>query len=125
MSTKIVVSCPECQTKLRLKNRALLGKRRDCPRCGHSFVLRPVKDKEKSEQSAAPVLPRRGSQTPDRQMTVQASRHKTVVIAAGCVFAVGIVVGVSVILRGTDQESVDLAVQDGPDSFASKHRRAA
>ena len=45
MSTKVVVSCPECHAKLKLKNRASLGKRRACPRCGHSFVLRPVRAK--------------------------------------------------------------------------------
>jgi outer membrane protein assembly factor BamB len=61
MSQKIVVSCPKCRSRLTLKNRANLGKRKPCPRCGHSFVVRASEEQNDSDQSTGPSLSRLGS----------------------------------------------------------------
>lgn len=103
MSTKIVVACPECHAKLKLKSRASLGKRRDCPRCGHSFELRESRDETKDERLADSVIPRRSSQTPVREKKTQTSKQRTVVFVAACVLAVGIIAGASTFFRGPDQ----------------------
>ncbi|MBL4884568.1 MAG: hypothetical protein JKY95_08555 [Planctomycetaceae bacterium] len=35
----ISIPCPKCQSKLKLKDRSLLGKTGKCPKCQHKFVL--------------------------------------------------------------------------------------
>lgn len=56
MSNRIVVSCPSCEAKLKLKNRAYLGRRKNCPKCGESFILR---QSEKQKTIAASRLIRK------------------------------------------------------------------
>ena len=125
MSTKIVISCPECSAKLKLKSRASLGKRRDCPRCGHSFVLRESKDKTKGERPADPVMPRRSSQTLRRKKKAQSSKQKTVVIVAGCVLAVLIVVGASMFFGDSDPVNAPEGQVAANDSSSAERKNRA
>ncbi len=41
----ISIPCPKCQSKLKLKDRSLLGKTGKCPKCQHRFVLQEPVEK--------------------------------------------------------------------------------
>ena len=34
-----LISCPKCQQNLKIENHSLLGRRGQCPKCGHKFLL--------------------------------------------------------------------------------------
>ena len=43
------ILCPKCRAELHLRNRGLLGRRGQCPQCGHRFVLQESDDTELDE----------------------------------------------------------------------------
>lgn len=45
-SQTVTVACPECDSKLKLKNRSMLGKVGKCPQCGHRFKLEAPEEVE-------------------------------------------------------------------------------
>lgn len=89
MSGNLVVSCPKCQAQFKLSSRALLGKVRDCPNCGHSFAWRAA-----AGDSAAPDSRRKSS-----------SAYRSVVLLAGCLLAVGVAVGAALLVNGRNHEA--------------------
>ena len=55
----ILIPCPQCNRELKLPDRALLGRKGKCPKCGHTFVLK--------ESTAAPPKPAQSDPVVDNE----------------------------------------------------------
>lgn len=58
MSDPVLTRCTGCSSKMRIKNRDVVGRKIRCPRCESVFVVRPL-----AEMSAAPVAATSGRET--------------------------------------------------------------
>lgn len=59
----VIVTCPECGAKLKLKSRAILGKTRPCPKCKTPFLLYEENNEPDYDLDARGVELRQGTRS--------------------------------------------------------------
>ncbi|MEX0704909.1 MAG: DUF1559 domain-containing protein [Planctomycetales bacterium] len=137
MAAALIAQCPECGTKLAVKDPAALGKKARCGKCRHVFVLKAsskkqppvedeislVEDDDELEDFGRPALaPRRpGGASKSKGKRKGKGKQsgawvKPTLIGGGVVLGLGIVVGLVYFLSGSsggDGDAVAATTGDG------------
>ncbi len=109
MATPLTITCPACNARLKLKDRATLGKKIACPKCKKPFIAKLLDEPDdefdlgdetaEDDEFAAPVLPRRAAAPGKKSASAKkskpvSSRGKLPLLIGGgaAVLLVGIVV---------------------------------
>lgn len=102
MAMKYTVSCPACLATLTLKSRASLGKRRNCPRCGQTFVLGADDADVDESDSTFPTMSGRITREARPTKKSRISNRNIALICIGIVMASGLSVGAYSLSRRGD-----------------------
>ncbi|MCA9017164.1 MAG: hypothetical protein KDA77_17665, partial [Planctomycetaceae bacterium] len=82
--TSIAVPCPQCNKKLKLRDKSLLGKKARCPNCNHAFVLKlpvtaPAIQEAAPEQVQIDLAPSTAPQ-PKEEVKIELAQPATPVV---------------------------------------------
>ena len=128
MTEPIVVQCPHCQAKFRLKSRAAVGKRLPCPKCKTPFVVtetgRPTAKAATPAPPAATGSPRPPSASVARKHKAAPARAKAprcrrklgvILVGAGILAAAAaVVVGIYLIGGSSEPKKGPTTTQSAP-----------